>query len=211
MVFKVIQMSTFEAARWIAALSVISAFIWSVGGFIALLLWSSYKDELITTAGLATKEDVLRLQETLSEAAESFSLLSRQIVVLSRPENVTIYRESPKPIDGACSVGETCRISIFAERSPRATECRIIPNLTELLILIKGREYVATPSPNRQAINLQLQPRALEPAFILPQGIPIGRGTAIIRTHYAGCSWQIDGQPPVVQDSPAFEIETTGP
>ena len=206
MVIKTLQMSTFEAAKWIAAATVISSFIWTIGGFIVLTVWSLYKDDIIATAGLATREDFQQLESTLSQAATSFATLSRQIIVLSRPDNVVLYREPPKPVLGNCTAGETCRISIFAERTQRALECRVLGEKTELLILRDGREYVASPVIERPATNLQGQPRALEPQFTLPRGVPAGPSTAIIRSHYTDCTWQLDGDPPVIQDSPTFDL-----
>ena len=205
-VIKKIQMSTMEAARWIAALSVISAFIWSVGGFLALVICNTYRDEMIRTAGLASSEDVRRLERTLADAADNFASLSRQMVILSRPEDVVNYRESPSAVNGACVAGEACAVAVFAERSQRAAECQIIGNRTELLILTNGREYVARPVPNRRATNLRPAPRALEPVFMLPSGVPEGPSRSIIRSYYTGCFWQTDGEPPVIQDSPIFDL-----
>lgn len=214
MVLKVIQISTFEAARWIAALSVISAFIWSVGGFLALMIWNTYREEVISAAGIASREDVLRVEHALSEAAASFSDLSRQIVILSRPEDISNYREPPRPLNG-CEAGGECTVSVFAERSSRATECRIDGEQTQLLLLTGGREYIATPVQQREATNLGTSPRSLEPTFQLPRGIPKGPATAIIRTYYYDCLWQAveqpgdtqRRQPPAIQDSPPFTIE----
>lgn len=209
MVFKIIQMTTFEAARWIAAALVVSGFIWSVGGFLAVALWNSYRVELIANAGLATSEDIGELKTALEEAALSFTALSRQIVVLSRPDNIAVYREPPRPVTGQCKAGDDCVVSVFAERSQRALDCRIIGPRTELLILAKGREYIGTPASTRPASNLQNSPRALEPTFKLPLGVPTGPATAIIRSYYTDCSWQIDGDPPAIQDSPPFSMEIT--
>ena len=207
MVIKTIQLSTIEAARWIAAATVISTFIWSVGGFIALTLWNIYRDDIVETAGVATREDVIRLEAALSEAAVSFTQLSRQIVVLSRPDTIAHYREPPRALGGSCMAGEACTISVFAERAQRALECRLLGPRTELLILIEGREYVAPPDGQVPGTNLQSRPRALEPTFRLPRGVPEGVATAMIRTYYTGCSWQIDGEPPALQDSPTFDLE----
>jgi hypothetical protein len=206
MVLKIIQMTAFEAARYIAALSVISTFIWSVGGFIAFMIWNTYRSDVIAAAGIASREDVARVELALTDAATSFATLSRQIVILSRPDNIALYREPPRVVNG-CEAGSTCTISIFAERSPRALECRIIGSRTELLLLAEGREYVATPSPQRQVTNLDNRPRALEPTFQLPRGIPRGPATAIIRSYYGDCAWQINGEPPAIQDSPPFIVE----
>lgn len=208
MVIKVIQLSAFEAAKWVAALSVISTFIWSVGGFLALMIWNTYRDEVISAAGLASREDVARLEKAVSGAAQSFDALSRQIVILSRPPNVAIYREPPRAVQGYCRAGEACAISVFAERDPRASDCRIQGDRAELLIITGDREYAASPAPGRVVNNLGPQPRVREPTFLLPEGIPAGTGTAIIRSFYRDCIWQdAAGQPPVMQDSPPFQLE----
>ena len=207
MVIKAIQLSAMEAARWIAVATVISTFIWSVGGFIAFLLWSAYRDDIIETAGIASSEDVRRLESALTEAAQSFTQLSRQIVVLSRPDVIASYREPPRPTDGFCMAGQDCTISVFVERSPRAVSCQIIGPRSELLMLIDGREYAAPPITLLGVINLESTPRALSPTFAVPRGVPAGTATATIRTRYTGCTWQIDGEPPAIQDSPIFELE----
>lgn len=207
MVLKIIQMNTIEAARWVTAAIILSAFIWSVGGFIALALWNTYRNDIIETAGLASSEDIGELKAALQEAAVSFTALSRQIVILSRPDQITLYREPPSPVAGFCAAGEDCVISVFAERSQRALDCRILGPRTELLILSHGREYVGAMVSQKPASNLQSSPRALEPAFRLPLGIPVGPATAIIRSYYTDCAWQIDGQPPAIQDSPSFPLE----
>lgn len=209
MVIKVIQMNLVEAARWISAATVISGFIWMVGGFLALAVWNAYRDDIVSTAGLATREDIHALERTIFEASQNFATLSRQIVVLSRPENVVNYRDIPSAAGGSCVAGEVCVISVFAERDQRATECRIIPEKTELLLLSNNREYVASPSSGRTPNNLPSQPRALEPRFTLPVTVPEGNATAIIRTFYTNCLWQVNGQPPVAQDSPPFNIQIT--
>jgi hypothetical protein len=131
-------------------------------------------------------------------------------VILSRPDSIAVYREPPRPVAGFCAAGEECVISVFAERSQRALECRIIGPRSELLILSGGREYVGTVNPSRRALNLGGSPRALEPTFQLPIGVPAGPATAIIRSYYTDCAWQIDGQPPAVQDSPVFTLEISG-
>jgi hypothetical protein len=206
MVIKTIQMTTFEAARWIAALSVISTFIWSVGGFLALLLWSVYREDVITTAGLASREDILRLERTLGQAAESFDDLSRQITILSRPDDVTVYREPPFAVDGSCVAGEQCQISVFAERHSRAKECELISDMAELIIVANNREYRAPALQVGEPSNLSTTPRIVEPVFDLPRSLPKGEQRAIIRTHYTKCLWQIEGQPETIQESPPFSI-----
>lgn len=218
MVLKIIQLSTIEAAKWFAAAVVISTFIWSVGGFLAITLWTAYREDIIATAGLATSDDIAELKiatsndiaelkTALDDAAVSFVQLSRQIVVLSRPDQIALYREPPRAIGGHCTAGQNCVISVFAERSQRALDCRILGPRTELLILSNGREYIATPVIGRQVVNLQSGPRALEPTFTLPQGIPAGEASAVIRSYYTECGWQVDGQPPAIQDSPVFDLE----
>lgn len=208
MVLKTINLTAPEIAKWLAAIGAIASMVWLSFALIATLVWRSYGQEWIKEIGLVTREDVLRIEARQEAMAEKLATMAEQIVILSRPDDVVHYRDLPRPSQGYCKPGEVCPITIFAERDLRAVDCRVVPGITEMFIVIDNREYVANTAPNRPGTNLSASPRALEPRFILPLGLPAGQAVAMIRSHYIGCPWQDDeGDPPVIQDSPRFPLE----
>lgn len=213
MVFRAIHLTAIEAAKVIGAWLVLSGFVWSVGGFIFVTVWNANRETVIAEAGLATREDIDELKTAVREASDAFNTLSRQIVILSQPENIVNYRDLPVQVHSCRAGQDACAIAIFAERDARATECRIVPQRTELMIISGSREYIASVSPGRPGTNLPASPRALEPTFDIPLSLPPGEARAVIRTYYRGCPWQQGpeaDQPPVVQDSPVFTLTIEG-
>lgn len=186
-------------AKMLAALVFLVGLVWSIGGFAIWASWKLWGQEAIDAMGLATSEEVQRVETAITE-------IRGQIVVLSRPDEIVHYRDLPRAV-APCRAGEPCAITIFAERDVRALDCRIVPGRTELLVVTGSREYVAGSLSNRPATNLPAAPRALEPTFQLPRGLPPGPATAIIRSYYTDCPWQTGGQPPAIQDSPQFPLE----
>jgi hypothetical protein len=189
------------------ALSVMLTFGSLVIGFIAMVVFRVYGAQIIAASGLATAADVARVEMSIADATVKVAELRRQIVVLSRPDDVVIYLEDPRPVDGFCQVDSLCAIQIYAERDPRAEACQIIQGSTEMIIYSGGREYVAQGSTARPARNLPATPRTFEPSFEIPASIPPGPARARIRTAYTDCPWQINGDPPVTMESPSFALE----
>jgi hypothetical protein len=206
-VLRTFNLSIFEIAKWIGAILTIAAALWVPGVVIATALWIAYGQRAVDALGLASAKDIERLEGIVAETSETINLLARQVTVLSQPENITLYRDLPAPVEGYCEAGEACAISIFAERDVRAIDCRIVPGRTEMLIFSEGREYVANVPRDRPGTNIGAAPRALEPTFIMPSGIQPGPARAIIRAFYGECPWQVNGQPPAIQDSPTFPLE----
>jgi hypothetical protein len=194
-----------EMAKWVGALMMLAAAVWTPGVIFLTGAWVIYGKSVVNGLGLATQEDIARIEFRIEDAASSLQGLTREITILSRPEDVVNYRDLPVPAGGFCQVGKNCVLTVFAQRDPAAAECRVTS--AEMVIISQGREYVALPDPTRQPINLGPAPRAVEPTFQLPLTISTGPARAIIRTHYNSCPWQIDGQPPVTQDSPSFPLE----
>jgi hypothetical protein len=187
-------------AKTLAALGVIAGTFWTVGAFIGLLVWRTAGESVIAAAGVASASDVARIES-------SISIITRQLVVLARPDNIVLYRDVPHALNDQCRPGQPCPVAVYAERDPRAIECEIIPGTTELLIYSGEREYRAPVRPNAQTTNLAGAPRTVEPVFIMPQSLPLGSARGTIRTTYTDCLWQIEGEPPAVQDSPVFDLE----
>jgi hypothetical protein len=205
-VLRTFNLSIFEIAKWIGAILTIAAALWVPGMVIATALWIAYGQRAVDALGLASAKDIERLEGIVADTSSSIHLLARQVTVLSQPENITLYRDLPIAVEGFCVPGEACAISIFAERDVRAIDCRVIAGRTEMLIISQGREYVANATPNRPGTNLSASPRALEPTFVIPSGIQPGPARAIIRAYYTECPWQVNGQPPAIQDSPTFPL-----
>ena len=204
---RTMNLGVIDIAKWIAAISVIAGTVWSIGALFGVLVWRSYGAHFIEELGLASRDDIVEVKRAIGDAQEVLSVLTRQIEVLSRPDDIVIYRDLPEPADGSCMAGQPCTIVIFAERSEGATACRIVPDRTELRIAADGREYIAGRAAGRRGTNLPARPQALEPTFDMPQSLPVGRAMAFIRSYYEGCPWQVNGQPPAIQDSPMFPIE----
>lgn len=200
-----------EWGHLVVAASVITTVSAAIISFLLTVVVNLWGAAILNVLGVATAEEVKAIKDTARQEMvilnEKMDDLLRRIVVLARPEQIVHYRDLPEAVQGFCYAGEECSIVIFAERDPRALECKIMPSETRLLIVRDDRTY-EIPSVNRgTAVNLGTSPRALEPRFIIPQSVGEAEVEAILSTEYTGCLWQTDGQPPVHQESPSFPIE----
>lgn len=191
--------SIIEWAKLIGAATVITSVASGVLSFIVSIVFFVWGAQLLTAAGVATSQEMAAMKQTVDD-------LLRRVTVLARPDQIAHYRDLPVALHGECYPGEECTIVVFAERDIRALECRIIPGRTELLLTQEARTFTVPAVQRGTAVNLGPSPRGVEPTFLLPRSLDPGEATARIISHYTGCLWQIDGQPPVSQESPQFRI-----
>ena len=202
-----------EWGRLATAITVMTTVATTVLSFVVFVVFQVWGAQILSVAGVATSQELERSREQSSQqfAAIQADLreLSGRVVVLARPEQIVHYRDLPQALNGSCAPGGECVTVIFAERDLRALDCQVVPRRTQFLLTQGARTYAVPAVQRNNAINLGPSPRALEPAFVMPRSVSPGKVSAIIESHYENCLWQDDGEPPVVERSPVFQIEVT--
>jgi hypothetical protein len=213
-------MATIEAAKFLSALSVIVSVASII--LVTLITWSFnlWGPQLIERSGLATTQDIRAtesrfegaltgLSEQVSSLASSVELNARTVAVLAQPEDIAIYRDLPRPVNGTCEAGSVCTLLIYAVRDPRAIECKILPGRAELVIESGGIEYRQRIVSRGNTTNIGTVAQGLEPSFMIPRSLAgQSQVTGTIVSYYEDCPWQDrDGQPPAIGFSPEFTIQ----
>lgn len=155
------------------------------------------------------KDQNQRLEAAVATLGQRQERLLRAVEVLSAPADVVDFYAAG--VTGPCPRTEGCTVEFELARVPGATECRIMRDTVDHVVISDADRVFRTPfmqpiegrniDSTRQAVELRIRS--------LPSGIPLGPATYWFTAEYTGCSWQIDGDPPVVQRSPPVAIIVT--
>jgi len=189
-----------EWGRLATAIGAMTAVASAVLSMVAVLLWSAFGEAIVKNAGVATADEMQSVKDKVDD-------LLRRVVVLARPDQISHYRDLPQSVEAECFAGAMCAVTVFVERDSRALDCKLIPERTQFLLAQNNLTYAVPAARQGTAINVGSSPRALEPSFRVPRGVHPGPVRVVLVSHYEGCLWQTDGEPPATQESPLFTIQ----